>query len=163
MCEKSRPLPGFNFRTVQSVASPYTHWAIPAHGGYWKPLFALRSINRKERGNIQIWRYCSGNVICVSWFWFYIVNCFIVGFVNPPKQSAKYRQLDRPVSELMCNDFWSLKTKIKPVFCRSVSPFYETHYECPLYRRIRLTLDHAALRCFYCVGALNLLQLELFF
>jgi hypothetical protein len=30
-CEKSRPLPGFDPRTVQPVASRYTDRAIPAH------------------------------------------------------------------------------------------------------------------------------------
>jgi len=36
-CEKPRSPSGFDHRTVKSVASSYTHWAIPAHGGYWKP------------------------------------------------------------------------------------------------------------------------------
>ena len=31
-CGKSRPLPGFDPRTVQPVASRYTDWDIPAHG-----------------------------------------------------------------------------------------------------------------------------------
>jgi len=30
-CKKSRPPPGFDPRTVQPVASPYTNWANPAH------------------------------------------------------------------------------------------------------------------------------------
>jgi hypothetical protein len=34
-CGKSRPPPpGFDPRTVQPVASPYTDWAIPGHRGY---------------------------------------------------------------------------------------------------------------------------------
>jgi hypothetical protein len=31
VCEKSRPPPGSDPRTVQPVASRYTDWAIPAH------------------------------------------------------------------------------------------------------------------------------------
>jgi len=41
-CGKSRPPPGFDPRTVQLVASRYTHYAIPAQslwGGAFKTMF----------------------------------------------------------------------------------------------------------------------------
>jgi len=111
------------------------------------PLIALRSINCKECVNNLIRRYCNGNVICVSWFWFYITNGFTVGFVNSPKQSAKCGQLEIPGSELIYNDFLLLKTtKINILFFRSVSSIYETRYVCPLYRRSSLTFDQTCLQ-----------------
>jgi hypothetical protein len=34
--QKFSPLPGFDPRTVQPVASRYIDYAIPAHGRYWE-------------------------------------------------------------------------------------------------------------------------------
>ena len=45
------------------------------------------------------------------------------------------------------------------MFYTSISSFYETHYLCPVYRSNSLTIDHAALQCFYSVGALKILTI----
>jgi len=136
--------------SLYGLSYPGPQWTLET------TLITLRLINCKECGNTQIWRYSSGNVICVSWFWFYITNGFTVGFVNPPKQKAKCGQLQRPVSELIYNDFLLLKTtKINLLFFRSVSSIYETRYVCPLYRRSSLTFDQTSLQTSYRVTIMS--------
>ena len=50
-CEKSRPLPWFDPRTVQAVASRYTDWAIPAHIMYIY-IYTLNSSDNRKVSNV---------------------------------------------------------------------------------------------------------------
>jgi hypothetical protein len=51
-CGKSRPSPGFDYRTVQPVASRYTDYAIPALQvqDFWKKFICTSKGNEQEAG-----------------------------------------------------------------------------------------------------------------
>ena len=63
VCEKSRPAPGFNPRTVQPVASLYIGWAIAARKGVLIGLnLILRTWTPKIKVNFQIRKFCNSPI-----------------------------------------------------------------------------------------------------